>query len=83
MIQLGTWLLRLLANRYVGGTMLAVGIGSQLPSAEDIKDVIDSTGDASKQWKGTIGATALLFSILLFATPIRRLLTTVVKKLQK
>lgn len=82
MIQLGSWLLRLLANRYVGGTMFAIGLGSQLPSAEDVQNIIKDSSDASKQWKGLIGTTALLFAILLFATPIRGLLNNLVKKLK-
>lgn len=82
MIQLGSWLLRLLGNKYVGGTMLAVGVGSQLPSTDDITELVDSTSDASKQWKGVIGTSALLFAIILFATPIRGLLNNLVKKLK-
>jgi len=79
---IGTAALAVAATRAFQWSMASLAIGSQVPSSSEVKEVIESTGAHATKLKNLIGSIVILLALVLFATPLKKMVTKLVNRIK-
>lgn len=85
-----------IALRAIGGVVLAIlgtaafrwtagalAVNSQLPSSEEVNEVVQSSTEWAQKLKGLIGTVVVLVVLIMFATPLKKMVTKLVNRIKK